>query len=410
MIDFLYYLYDSYDQDSAEFENAMKVFNYFKDSLEQVVLGDYTDKTTITGTGAQIILSIIPNGVAQAIDFIFDLRDLSENFLKNFNPESPEWWIDLTLDSIALVPEVGTAIKQLKQLDNLTGLKGLSKFMYNKLMGIICDENGKFIKNADEINEIVSNLIKDIDRLKANYKEINELVENKGAEEVFETYYKYGIDVLETLSKYKDYYDQIIKIIKDVTTITEVIEFINEYEVFGIKLLSNIVDNAHITLTDDMDKQVVSVIQAIYAEKSAVNMYKKYATYSSKTVASDTTINTLSGYTNITVGKKDFNRSVGLTQLFNQFDLIGHTVKSSGLDNNNPGSFYACHAEKQLSLLTNRPIGISRRMCEDCEEYFHKLSTCKEHEITIYTADPERIQIFYCDGEYYEIEFIDIEI
>lgn len=245
LIDFLYYLYDSYDQDSAEFENAMEVFNYFKDSLEQIVLGDYTDKTTIAGTGAQIIISILPTPYTEAIDLVFDLRDLSENFFKNFDPNSPEWWMDLTLDGIGLIPEVGTSIKQLKKLDNLTGISGLSKFAYNKLMKIVCDDNGKFIKNANEIADITTDFIKDIDRLADNSKEINTLIETKGAEEIFETYFKYGIDLIETLCKYKEYYDEILNIIDTVNELynsinktSEIIEFIKEYGEIGIEILN----------------------------------------------------------------------------------------------------------------------------------------------------------------------------
>lgn len=92
-----------------------------------------------------------------------------------------------------------------------------------------------------------------------------------------------------------------------------------------------------------------------------------------------------------------------MNHLFDKFAQIGHNVENHVFDNDTPESFYACHAEKQLSLLTKEPIGISKGMCPDCKKYFKKLAVFEKR--TIYTADPKSIQIFYSNGEYYQFKF-----
>ena len=47
--------------------------------------------------------------------------------------------------------------------------------------------------------------------------------------------------------------------------------------------------------------------------------------------------------------------------------------------------FYACHLEKQLSLITKETIGISKGICSNCKKYFQKLAVFEKQ--TIYIAD-----------------------
>lgn len=71
-------------------------------------------------------------------------------------------------------------------------------------------------------------------------------------------------------------------------------------------------------------------------------------------------------------------------------------VKASFKDNTSKsgkeGYFYGSHAERELSHRTNRPIGVSRRMCNECVNYFRNL-----HSLMI-VADPDFIWIFEADG------------
>ncbi len=71
------------------------------------------------------------------------------------------------------------------------------------------------------------------------------------------------------------------------------------------------------------------------------------------------------------------------------------------LDNGVEGSFFACHAEKQLSLLTSEPIGISRDMCNDCIAYFQKHSTATQKLLV--ATDPKVTRIFFPSGKIIEI-------
>lgn len=304
-IDFLYYLQNTYDKNSEDYEKAIQLLEALHDALEQIVLGDYTDKVTILGTVGQIIISVIPTGVTQAIDFIFDLRDLSENIIHP-NIEDSDWWLDLTLDVIAVIPEFGTSIKQIKHLDSLTNLKGLSKFIFHKINHIIFDKDGKLItKNADEVKKIVKLLTDDIETLKGLSKEINELIEIKGAENVFDFYFQYGIKALEIiaknpkyydeivnmLSKYEKYYDEIIDIIKDVSDIAKVINFINIYKENGILILCEYMD-------DSEENNIINIIDTIakmhpqldkYAETESAKLNKKVRFHGMVCVVADVT-------------------------------------------------------------------------------------------------------------------------
>jgi hypothetical protein len=87
------------------------------------------------------------------------------------------------------------------------------------------------------------------------------------------------------------------------------------------------------------------------------------------------------------------------------FDLsrkIGHEPKPSPkLDApGHPGSYNASHAEKKLAAQTNGdlPIGVSREMCMDCQNFFQRLANYKNKAIVV--ADPTGIRIFYPDGTY----------
>ena len=72
-------------------------------------------------------------------------------------------------------------------------------------------------------------------------------------------------------------------------------------------------------------------------------------------------------------------------------------VKADFKDNiskgGNEGYFFCSHAERELSHRTNRPIGVSRRMCNECVNYFRSLQSQR------IVADPDFIWIFEANGD-----------
>ena len=63
-----------------------------------------------------------------------------------------------------------------------------------------------------------------------------------------------------------------------------------------------------------------------------------------------------------------------------------------------PGSFNLSHAEKQVAAATNGevPIGVSREMCMDCQNFFNRLANYRGKPVVV--ADPTGVRIFYPDG------------
>jgi len=55
---------------------------------------------------------------------------------------------------------------------------------------------------------------------------------------------------------------------------------------------------------------------------------------------------------------------------------MGFPAREAGaLDNGNPGSYFASHAERQLALLEpDAPIEVSSEMCSDCQSFFQALA------------------------------------
>lgn len=143
--------------------------------------------------------------------------------------------------------------------------------------------------------------------------------------------------------------------------------------------------------------------QAELAQKKAGDLSDKYG-YSKrpkKTIASDGTTNTLSGWKKLDENS-EFTRA-SVEDVFHKSNEIGHKLRNAGAcDQGIPGRYNASHAEKQLSVLSDKPIGISQPMCKDCQDYFKKLSVNEGKEYV--TADPETIRIFKPDGSVQEIK------
>lgn len=76
---------------------------------------------------------------------------------------------------------------------------------------------------------------------------------------------------------------------------------------------------------------------------------------------------------------------------------IGHELGNQGCrDHGVEGQANASHAEKQLSIISDNPIGISSPMCDDCKNYFKKLAISEGDTYVI--ADPDGVRIFSLDG------------
>ena len=81
-----------------------------------------------------------------------------------------------------------------------------------------------------------------------------------------------------------------------------------------------------------------------------------------------------------------------------QADKEKGLVKADFKDNiskggGNEGYFYGSHAERELSHRTDRPIGVSRRMCNECVNYFRNLKSLR------IVADPDFIWIYEANGD-----------
>ena len=143
--------------------------------------------------------------------------------------------------------------------------------------------------------------------------------------------------------------------------------------------------------------------QAEEVQKIATNLSDKYGygeKPNRKTVASDGSINTLSGW-KVLDENSEFTR-VSTEDVINKSEEIGHKLRNAGAnDQGVPGRYNASHAEKQLSIISDKPIGISQPMCTDCQNYFKNLAI-SDGKVHI-TADSNTIRIFNPDGTVNEI-------
>ena len=138
------------------------------------------------------------------------------------------------------------------------------------------------------------------------------------------------------------------------------------------------------------------ISQAVNAQKISSDLSDKYGfgEKPKKTVASDGSINTLSGW-KILDDNSEFTRVLP-EKVIAKSNEIGHDLRNTGAnDQGVPGRYNASHAEKQLSIVSDNPIGISQPMCLDCQNYFNKLASSEGK--TYVTADPHTIRIFEPD-------------
>lgn len=153
------------------------------------------------------------------------------------------------------------------------------------------------------------------------------------------------------------------------------------------------------------EKYKEELIKADAAEKKATLFYKNYAAIKSsnhrKTFASNGKM-MMSGYT----GEKNEPpppecSRVEPEEMFPHCKKIGHQLTPHMGDNGVSGRFNACHAEKQLSMRTTEPIGVSRPMCKNCKNYFQKQSKYQGKALIV--KDPQATRIFFPDETFVEL-------
>ena len=114
--------------------------------------------------------------------------------------------------------------------------------------------------------------------------------------------------------------------------------------------------------------------------------------YKGKTVAADGATS-LSGWGRRRRGFQKPN----VNDVFNKQKEIGHPKKPHNRDNGVFGRYNASHAERQEAVTAVEPaIGVSRRLCEDCHDFFIRLAQHEGREW--YVTDPGGTSVFRPDG------------
>jgi len=75
---------------------------------------------------------------------------------------------------------------------------------------------------------------------------------------------------------------------------------------------------------------------------------------------------------------------------------FGHEFQPHFRDNGVPGRYHASHAEKQLIVHNaDHPIGVSKRMCDDCKAFFSEMSMDTGKPLIV--TDPDGTRVFLPD-------------
>jgi hypothetical protein len=147
-----------------------------------------------------------------------------------------------------------------------------------------------------------------------------------------------------------------------------------------------------VSLRESIEQSRKAFQKAIDAAKKLPNSQK------GKTVASDG-FKTVSGYADGRISKKtrdaienvkDVKPDDIMHKSKNEFGYDPKTNKS--LDNGNPGSASASHAEKQLMHETDDAIGVNRKMCQCCRKYAQAKANKTGKDVIV--TDPDGTKIF----------------
>jgi hypothetical protein len=136
--------------------------------------------------------------------------------------------------------------------------------------------------------------------------------------------------------------------------------------------------------------------QAKAAQRRAKTISDKYEDeHPNKTFASNGK-KTMSGWDGKTTSAPAECARVIPADVMKNSEKINHSLEPNMKDQGISGRFNASHAEKQLSILTDKPIGVSRKMCDDCVGYFSKQAQSSGKSLVV--ADPKQTRIFMPDG------------
>jgi hypothetical protein len=138
---------------------------------------------------------------------------------------------------------------------------------------------------------------------------------------------------------------------------------------------------------------------AMRAEKLHMRVERSHP---KKAAASDG-IQTISGFAQI-LGDVGFAPPEHVRTLANS---IGHRLGPNRRDRRKKGGwsgrYHACHAEKQLAVLTtDTRLAISQPMCDDCRAFFRRLAQARK--TTHIVKDPHHMHVFLPDGSAYELK------
>jgi len=198
---------------------------------------------------------------------------------------------------------------------------------------------------------------------------------------------------------------------------TQLKDIIIKYVQNNLKIIADSMEQQYIESNFDLPQTIKEdIIIAIIAQYLAEDMQYAYdSEMDAKTVAITLDMPSVAGTSgyNDEVASAGYKRENAVNEL-NILELTEQTtfkgvldeqiksdkekglVKADFKDNiskgGNEGYFYCCHAERELSHRTNRPIGVSRRMCNECVNYFRNLQSLR------IVADPDFIWIFEADG------------
>lgn len=142
--------------------------------------------------------------------------------------------------------------------------------------------------------------------------------------------------------------------------------------------------------------------EAIQQSKENLNKAKQYQEsaakqnpkYEKKAFASDGENVTMSGFGGPTALKPPQGvKQVPFTQVMKKCDKNGHELAPDiRCDNGVEGRYNASHAEKQMNVLSSKPVGVTKPMCDDCKLYYQKEAT--QTGQTMVVTDPYKTRIF----------------
>ena len=140
---------------------AQDLLDPFADTVEQVVLGDYSEKNTVSGTVGSVIVGFLLALIG--LDAIFDVRDFVYD-VSHYNHTKKDL-LKLSLDTVSILPLIGAVTKYGGKIlkiakygdDAIDAVKSADK------ISDIVDSAEDIIKHSDDIADSAEDIIKHSD-------------------------------------------------------------------------------------------------------------------------------------------------------------------------------------------------------------------------------------------------------